>query len=213
MTTFIKKQVECPVCSQITTVTLLTSTNYMGQYSDFHRITAGFAPLPLLMNTCPVCGYSGSVEDFEKPENLTPELKQKILHHIQPIVKNAPLDGGRRYEIFALIQELNGADSWLMGNLYLRAAWAAMDSGSMKEADYRRVAISFFQKALNDNKVPPDQVAPITYLIGELYRRVGERDAATAWFNRVIERARKEADWKPMAEIALRQRDNPQDRF
>jgi hypothetical protein len=60
-----------------------------------------------------------------------------------------------------------------MANHYLRAAWAAMDDGSLRESDYRRYALNFFQKALVEDKVPPEQMPPITYVVGELYRRSG----------------------------------------
>jgi uncharacterized protein len=211
MTSFVNREVICPVCNGTVETTLLTSTNYVGRYSDFHRITMGFPPLPLMMNTCPACGFSGFADDFDNPTDLSLDLKTKILENLQPIVSQIPLDAGRRYELYALKQELAGADTWQMANHYLRAAWAARDDRSPQEHHYQRFAIDFFEKALATNCVPDDQLPAITYLVGELYRRVGEADTASIWFNNVIERATTEPDWQEFAVIAQRQRDTPSD--
>jgi uncharacterized protein (DUF2225 family) len=211
MTSFITRESVCPVCVCTVEITVLTSTNYVGQHSDFHRITMGYAPLPLMMNTCSMCGYSGFTDDFANPASLTPELRTKILASLRHIVGDVPLDAGRRYELYALQQELAGADAWQMAHHYLRAAWAARDDGSPNEPNYQHFALDFFETALTANLVPPDQLPSITYLIGELYRRVGDTAAAATWFNTVIERAQSQPDWNNFATLAQRQRDHPSD--
>ncbi len=184
----------------------------MGRHSDFHQVTMGFPPLPLLMNTCPQCGFSGTASTFDTPETIPSSFKQQIIEHIQPIVTSQPLTAGRRYELFALQKELLGASAQEMGDYYLRASWAARDEGDDHEANYQHYALTFFHKALSSDDEPVNEAdeAPITYLVGELYRRTGDLDEAERWFARVLERAEKDESWARFAELAQRQRDTPQ---
>lgn len=211
MTTFFKTDEKCPVCQSDVSVTHLSSTNYMGQHSDFHRLTMGFAPLPLAMNTCPQCGYSGSADAFAEPTAISDTFKQQIFEHLQSIVLSQPLTAGRRYELFALQQELSGASAQEMADYYLRASWAARDEGDPRESAYQRYAIGFFEQALASDDMNEADEGPITYLIGELHRRLGETDDAHQWFTRVIDHARTDPSWQRVADLALRQRETPRD--
>lgn len=209
MTTFFKTQEKCPVCANDVTISHLTSTNYFGQHSDFHRMTMGFSPLPLLMNTCPQCGYSGSAKAFAEPEAISSILKQQIKEHLQSIVISQPLTAGRRYEIFALQEELRGASAHDLADYYLRASWAARDEGDVHEADYQRHAVTFFQKALDNSELNEADEGFVTYIIGELHRRLGDDVTATQWFTRVIDRAKHDPSWQRLAELAQRQHETP----
>lgn len=209
MTTFHKTQEKCPICANDVTISHLTSTNYFGQHSDFHRMTMGFSPLPLLMNTCPQCGYSGSAQAFAAPEVMSSTFKQQILENLQSIVNAQPLTAGRRYELFALQEELRGASAHEMADYYLRASWAARDEGDPGEAAYQRFAAMFFQKALENNECNEADEGAVTYIIGELHRRLGDADAATQWFTRVVDRAKHDPSWQKLAELAQRQHETP----
>lgn len=212
MTTFHEQTVTCPCCNEEVIITLLTSTNSFGKRTDFHSITGGFPPIPLQMNTCPTCGFSGSANDFLNPK-LSPELKEKIQTYIKPMLYDAPLKAGRRYELYAEIRKLEGDTELELANRYLVAAWAAVDEGTDDEKAHRQKAIDYFRKALNKNQVPENSEANITYLVGELYRRIGDSDSARTWFNRVEVRAQSDETWEDIAKIAIQQRDNPKDRF
>jgi len=209
MTTFYETQEKCPVCANDVTISHLTSTNYFGQHSDFHRMTMGFSPLPLLMNTCPQCGYSGSDKAFAEPEAMSSHFKQQIIEKLQPIVISQPLTAGRRYELFALQEELRGASAYEMADYYLRASWAARDEGDMNEPNYQRHAATFFQKALENSELNEADEGIVTYMIGELHRRLGDTDTATHWFTRVIDRAKHDPSWQRLAELAQRQHETP----
>jgi uncharacterized protein len=209
MTTFFETQEKCPICANDVTISHLTSTNYFGQHSDFHRMTMGFSPLPLLMNTCPQCGYSGNAQAFTASEAMSSAFKQQIIESLQSIVKSQPLTAGRRYELFALQEELRGASAHEMADYYLRASWAARDEGDLHEADYQRYAVTFFQKALDTDELNEADEGIVTYMIGELHRRLGDAETATQWFTRVIDRARHDPSWQHVAELAQRQHETP----
>ncbi|MBE9143933.1 DUF2225 domain-containing protein [Planktothrix mougeotii] len=212
MTTVMEETVNCPCCHRKITILDLGSTNSFGrQYTDFHSQTMGYAPMPILMNTCPDCGFSGYNKDFKNPLDET--LKSQICTVITPLCQVETLNAGRRYELYGKIRQLAGDNVWELGNNYLQGAWAAFDEGTDNEAYLRRLALEYFREALVQNLVPLEQEATITYLIGELYRRIGEIEAANTWFNKVIQRAQTDESWQQMAQFATQQRDHPQEVF
>lgn len=213
MTTFHEIDLTCPVCQTVFTGKLLTSTNTFGPRStDFHQRAAGFQPLPLLINTCPNCGYSGASDDFEGVE-ITPEVQQRIWEELSPIVQNNAVDPAMGYAFSARIIEWQGGETMAIAHAYLQAAWCCDDIGNEDDIDdYRLAAIDYFKVAL-DNGEAGEQTPVIAYLIGELYRRAGLSWEAHEWFTRVIEQAQTDPAWQQMAELAQQQRDDPQDYF
>ena len=212
MTTLFHKDVTCPCCGYAFQATVLGSTNTFGpQYTDFHVQAAGAQPLPLMMNTCEECGYSGFVDDFEL-EDIADNLRDNILDELQPIVQNEQVDKPRGYAFLARIQEWQGATWFQVGNTFMRAAWCCVDTGQRhNEESYRRSAIACFEYAIDQEQVPAAQLPAIAYLVGELYRRVGDLDDADRWFTYVIDAALDDPAWEKMAELATQQRDNPQE--
>ena len=74
-----------------------------------------------------------------------------------------------------------------MADLLLRAAWCCVDEGDVEaERYFRRKAAWAFERALSSwDGVARDERAVLTYLVGELWRRVGDTKQAVGWFNRV----------------------------
>jgi uncharacterized protein (DUF2225 family) len=215
MTTFHEADTRCPCCDAEVKVRVLTSPNtFGGQHTDFHSVAVGFPPLPIMMNTCPNCGFSGYERAFLEPVPLSAELRAHIERELTPQVRLAPPNGGKRYEFAARISQWQGAPALQTADLYLRAAWCCVDEGTpAEEIDYRLAAIDYFQQALANGDISPQHEPNITYLIGELYRRVGDEKPAQEWFNKVIERAESDPTWKGIAEAAAQQRDNPREMF
>ncbi len=211
MTTVRQEKVKCPSCQKALTINVLGSTNSVGCYTDFHRITMGYAPLPIQINTCPDCGFSGYRQDFGA--KLDKKLKTQIGTLITPLCQAEDLNAGRRYELHAKIREIAGDNDWELAHEYLKGAWAAFDEQTVNEAHLRQLAINYFEKALAEQLVPPDEEPNITYLIGELYRRIGEIEVAHRYFNQVIQQAETTPSWQDMAKYAIQQRDNPQERL
>lgn len=213
MTTFHETEFNCPVCDTAFMGKVLTSTNTFGpRTTDFHQHAVGFQPLPLLINICPNCGYSGFSSDFDQPA-LDPELKQRVWEELSPIVQNNPVDEAAGYAFRARIAEWRGEGVMAVANLYLQAAWCCSDIGNEEDIDdYRLAAIDYFKAAL-DAEVTGDQTPVIAYLVGELYRRAGLSWEAHEWFNRVIEQAEVDSAWQDMADLARQQRDDPQEYF
>jgi hypothetical protein len=215
VTTFIRQNVNCPNCDETIEITVLTSTNtFGGQSTDFHSHAAGFSPLPLAINTCPHCAYSGFVSDFTEPIPLSAALKEKIAQELTPLLGRDGVAASDSYAFTAKLAEWRGASARTIADIYVRAAWCCVDTGNtVDEPTYRKRAIEYFLKAMADGEIKDDEQPAITYLIGEFYRRIGETDKARDWFNKVIDRAQSDQSWKQMALFATQQRDNPKEKF
>ena len=70
---------------------------------------------------------------------------------------------------------------------YLKAAWMAEDETNIDSGNrFREHAKAYFAKALENHEVEEEEKVPvITYLVGELNRRLGRFSEAIEWFSRV----------------------------
>ena len=123
--------------------------------------------------------------------------------------EEAFMNSGYKYELYGKIYELTGGDEFSLANIYLKGAWAASSEKTDNEKKLRSLAIKYFCESLQNNTVPLAAEADITYLIGELYRRINEKESADKWFNKVIKNAGTDEKWETVAKLAKRQRDNP----
>ena len=74
-----------------------------------------------------------------------------------------------------------------IADLLLRAAWCCVDEGDVEaERFFRRKAAWKFEESLSSfDGVAREERAVLTYLVGELWRRVGDGGQASSWLNRV----------------------------
>lgn len=211
MTTPIKISLHCPCCGETFESRSLLSTNNFGpQSTDFHQRAAGFQPLPLYIHTCTTCGFTGFSEDFEGA--LPTETIQLINKHLRPLIQGETPTSARRYEYAAWISKWQQREALRVADLYLRAAWCSEDEGRKEEElRYRRLSVEVFQEALAKNLIPDDSVPTITYLVGELYRRLGDKQTADEWFDRLPELCGTAPDKKWVLDLANQQKTAPQE--
>ena len=118
------------------------------------------------------------------------------------------------YTNAALIATLRGAPAKEIAHLYLRAAWCCTDKQDIEgERTSRKAAIKYFERALENNEVDAQQKPVITYLVGELCRRIGDASAARTWFDKVLSWTDLDEELAWLSRIAKQQRDNPQPHF
>lgn len=214
MTTLYGTELTCPLCGRAFEATRIGSTNTFGpRTTELRQFPAGIDPLPLLVSTCPDCGFSGFGDKFGSDGRpayngpVAPEVAAQVQEQITPLVIREYPDAARRYELAAWIAGWRGDAAQEIGWLYLQAAWCADDEGLAERAqDYRLLAIRHFEEALASSEAPDDQRAPLTYLVGELHRRTGNEAAAAEWLDRAI--ALDDGQW---AVLARQQRTAPRD--
>lgn len=213
MTTMHPIELVCPVCNTELEGRIIRSTNtFGGQTTDFHTMAVGFDVLDFVITTCHKCGFTDYSSDFGKKYTITDDLRNFIENELTPHT-GARLQTSLKYKFAALLSEFTDADVMITANNYLRAAWFATDKTD--EISYRLAAIEFFKKGLESGQLPESEAITITYLIGELYRRIDEKELATTWFNRAIREGERRGDEESLriVEIATQQRDDPKDMF
>ena len=215
MTTLRQIDLCCPACGLRFSSNAVVSTNaFGGKRTDFHERAAGTQPLPYQVHMCVRCGYSGGERDFTDPRDMSPSVREHVWNELSRRV-SSEANGSDKYEAAAKIAAWQGSDLRHIGDLWLRAAWCCVDEGDIEaERYYRRQAAWAFEKALAYyDIVPRDDRAVLVYLIGELWRRVGDVQKASVWFCRVQDEVFDLHTQQWILEAADRQRIDPREWF
>lgn len=188
MTTLNLIELTCPVCTNdFRSQTVVATNGFGGKRTDFHERAAGMQPLPYFVHLCAHCGFAGVERDFGDSADPSEGLRQFVWAALAPALQRELPSGSLKYEHAAKVAEWQGADPRYLADLYLRAAWCAVDElDSEAERYFRRKAAWRFAEALTlFEGVPADERAVLTYLVGELWRRIGDGAQATGWFEKV----------------------------
>lgn len=216
MTSLQQIELQCPVCETRFRSQAVASTNsFGGKHTDFHERAAGIQPLPYLVHTCTRCGYTGAERDYTEDAEVTPVLREHVWSELAPIIGKSPLTGSEKYEAAAKVAEWQGLEPRHVADLLLRASWCCVDEGDVEaERFFRRKAAWDFTKALeNWDGVACEERAVLTYLVGELWRRVGDIGTARGWFDRVPAEVVDTATQQWVLDAARQQRDAPREWF
>jgi uncharacterized protein (DUF2225 family) len=216
MTTLQQIELRCPVCDTGFRSQAVVSTNsFGGKRTDFHERAAGTQPLPYLIHMCSRCGFSGSERDFTEEAEVSPGLKEHVWNELAPALAIGNVAGSEKYEAAAKVAEWQGMEPRHVADLLLRAAWCCVDEGDVEaERFFRRKAGWKFEEALSSfDGVPRDERAVLTYLVGELWRRVGDLRRAHAWLNRVPNEITDAQTQQWVLDAARQQRDCPREWF
>lgn len=215
MTTLRQIELRCPVCdNEFKSQSVVSTNTFGGKRTDFHERAAGTQPLAYLIHMCSECGYSGAEADFRGAADVSPVLKQQVfreLTHLRPLF----VAGSEKYEAAAKVAQWQGMDPRHIADLLLRAAWCCVDEGDIEaERYFRRLASQAFEEALKSyDGVPREERAILTYLVGELWRRVGDNKTSTRWFESVSAEVTDPESQQWIVDAADQQRLNPREWF
>ena len=120
-----------------------------------------------------------------------------------------------KYEAAAKVAEWQGVESRQIADLLLRAAWCCVDEDDIEaERYFRRLAAWSFEQALGSyDGVAQEERAVLTYLVGELWRRIGDIQQARQWFDRVSDELVDPEAQHWILAAAEQQRTDPQEWF
>jgi len=182
--------------------------------TDFHDRALGFQPLYTEAQTCPSCGFSGSASEL-KNGKIDEHLKARIDEEIRPRLKDFKeerIPPWISFEYAARIGRWRGIPIREIGDLYHKAAWCCDDAKEKEQENhYRWKAIEAFEKALQKNEIAKYEVGRYSYLIGENYRRIGDREKAALWYDRAIEAAGQNPDQERLVVLSTQQKTDPQE--
>jgi uncharacterized protein len=216
MTTLQQIELRCPICdTRFKSQQVISTNSFGGKRTDFHERAAGTQPLPFLIHMCSRCGYSGAERDFTEAADVTPVLREHVWNELAPQLSALAISGSEKYEAAAKVAEWQGLDVRHVADLLLRAAWCCVDENDTEaERFFRRKAAWKFAEALSSfDGVTREERAVLTYLTGELWRRVGDSAQAQQWFNRVSSELNDPATQQWVVDAARQQRDCPREWF
>jgi uncharacterized protein (DUF2225 family) len=235
MTTLKHIELTCPVCStQFSSQAVASTNSFGGKRTDFHGRAAGAQPLQYYVHLCSRCGYAGSERDFGEEAEVSPALKERVWDELAPRLADATtlgrthdtgnttegaaavaIAGSEKYEFAAKVANWQGADARRMGELLLKAAWCCVDEEDTEaERYFRRYAAWAFERARDDlDRLSLVERAVFTYLVGELWRRVGDETRARVWFGRVEDEVINRCKQQWVIDAAIQQRDDPREWF
>lgn len=188
MTTLQQIDLRCPICdTRFHSQSVVSTNSFGGKRTDFHERAAGTQPLPFLVHMCNRCGYTGSERDFSEEADVSSTLKEHVWNELAPTLACGAVTGSEKYEAAAKVADWQAMDPRHVADLLLRAAWCCVDEGDVEaERFFRRKAARAFEGALATyDGVAREERAVLTYLVGELWRRVGDTGQSARWFDRV----------------------------
>lgn len=189
------KNVQCPVCSEeFRTKKVRTSKlRLVKQDEDFMPYYKEENPIKYKVFVCPNCGFAATEEKYDSISSLG---KGKIEKEVSSKWKKRSYGNIRTVDEaietckLALYEgQLLEESRVYLGSIALNIAWLhRMKEEEDEEKRFLEIAKKLYEDAyykedlLNTNM---DEVK-LSYLVGELYRRLGDSKTAVQWFNTVV---------------------------
>jgi uncharacterized protein (DUF2225 family) len=191
-------ELTCPNCGCRFTSATADQTNIKGRRrTDFHVHAEG-TPLAYGVHVCERCGFAGRQDWFATSE-VSFAVQCHVWGELAPRISEAAPTSSEKYEFAAKVAAWNGAVDREIGDLWLRAAWCCVEEEDVEAERYYRLRAAWtFEECLSDyDGVDRQERVALTYLVGELWRRIGDLERAKHWFQRVPDEAgnRPEDRW------------------
>jgi len=189
------KNLTCPVCENKFSVPAVKSysARILKKNTDFFIEYDKINPYFYDIWLCPNCGYAALKSDFEKIKKSSIEdIEQNIHKRWTKRVYPEKFDVDiaiERYKMALLNYAVTDSKSSQKGYVCLKLSWMYRIKGDVKNEQYfAQSALESFINAYYNEDFPfyGMDKSTVQYLIGELYRRKGEKDEALRWFGQVI---------------------------
>lgn len=204
----------CPVCdNEFTSTAVRDHRGDTKTRTDFQEYVAGNAWLPCAVHQCPRCGYAALPEGFEGSADTMVQLH--VWNELMPSLKDSPSSASEKYEAAAKVALWRAEESRRIADLWLCAAWCCVEERDTEaERYFRRLAAWSYEDAMSSfDGIQRDERAVVAYVIGELWRRIGDERAARGWFDRVPTEVVEPREQRWILDAAARQRVAPEEWF
>ena len=190
-----KRKFNCPVCSCDFESSYVRSskTRLKRLDTDLKPIYEPVDPLYYDATVCPECGYAALGATFSSLlDKQADEIKKRITPNYKPkeysLIHTAS-DAIERYQLALLNSVIKKGKDSEKAFICLKTAWIYRDENNTeKETLFLQSAVSGFVSAYENEEFPICGMdnPTLTYLIGELYRRLGNYEKAIYFISRVI---------------------------
>lgn len=197
------KNIECPVCnSKFATKMVRTSKlRLIKQDGDFMPYYEGENPIKYKVFVCPECGYAATEERYKSilpwqieriKSEITPKWNKRNYGNIRTVDEAIETCKLALYEG----QVLDYKKVYL-GSIALNIAWLfRLKEDKEQENRFLENARKLYELAYYKEDLINTNMNPLklSYLIGELYRRLGNKNVAIKWFNSVLTNPQSNSD-------------------
>ena len=202
------KEVVCPICNFKFNAKAVKASSYrVGKkssdlFTDYTLVNPYFYDVWV----CNSCGYSAMKSDFEKikshqAEEIHKRITTKWNGKTYPDIYDVDV-AIERYKLALLNTLVMDGNSSRKAYNCLKLAWMyRIKEDKEKEQAFLGQALEGFNKAYFEENFPIYGMDKFTtmYLIGELFRRIGDNDNAMKWFSQVITTPNVNSKVKEMA--------------
>ncbi len=198
------KNVKCPIDGKEFTIYVTGSYTTFNTLKDFQKQGAIGDLYESYVNSCPKCHYSGYQSDFDTTFSET--TKQDVLKILEPFDKSKMTDVIEN-EIAIKIHQYFKRDNDDIANLYLVASYFLRGDSLQitKRKELQLNCATYLTKAIDAKEYKKAETyATINYLIGELYRRIGEFETAIKYYDFAINDQNKK-EW--LLKVATKQKE------
>ncbi|MDP4085650.1 MAG: DUF2225 domain-containing protein [Bacillota bacterium] len=168
--------------------------------SDFFPIYESDESNPLFyhIQVCPSCGFSFS-EEFSKffPPGSLESIQTEVMNRWVPkdfCSNRTPNQAIQAYKLAVYCGLLKKEKHIILAGLYIRIAWLYRKcENTEQEQRFMKLALKEYEESYLADDFRGTQVSEIKlfYLIGELSRRLNDRQNAVKYFSKVIEKQRQ----------------------
>lgn len=164
--------------------------------TDFCQNYEGLSPLYYDVWVCPECLYAAKRKEFLDVKPVAKKKLKEALLQNKGLTKAFNFHAHRdvnsavaSFELAVPCYELKEASDEVIAGLYIRAAWLCREvKQTAREIEYLKKAIEHYLHFFEWKSEAGSKLGEvgIMYILGELYRRVGEYREAVRWFGRVV---------------------------
>lgn len=189
-----EKKILCPICNEefITQKVRFSKLRLIRRDKDFFSYYEGLNPLKYSIFVCPNCGFSATENKYV---NISEEEKKIILKEISSKWNKRAYGGIRSiddgigsHKLALYIGNLLDYNKIDLGSLCLSIAWLYRLKQDEEEYRFLELAVNLYEEGYYTESLVGTNMDELRlgYLIGELNRRLGNREKAIKWFNTVI---------------------------
>lgn len=188
------RKVSCPICKKnFTNMKVMESKLRVEEaHTDlFIKYKGNVHPLQYNAIVCPQCGYAALENNFNK---ILPRNHDIIKEKVSSKWAGKDYTGKRTlkesiicFKLALYCAELIKSKKVELAGMCLKIAWLyrIKENEEKNEAKFLKLSVELYEASYLSEDSDMDEIT-LTYLMGELYRRLGEVDKATSWLSKVV---------------------------
>ena len=184
--------IKCPVDGHEFKIHSQTNVKPLKTLNDFQKTGEMNHYYEYVINSCPICHYSGYQKDFDTSYNQ--ETKNDLLLLLMPF-QSTKMNDITEIEITANIYQYLRKTNYDISHLYLEGSYILKNDPTQvkKRKAFQLLCFESLKYAIENKEYKSGELATCYYLMGELCRRVGDFENAVWYYDISLKEPEKEA--------------------